>query len=103
MKDGALEQRDTPDRIVMKPATEYVRKFTEDVEKARVVHASALARPIDGTAPEGEAIDGAATIQDLARSLVNDPRAVIPVADKSGALIGALNRSDALDVLLGAD
>jgi len=28
MKDGAVEQCDTPDRIVMNPATEYVRKFT---------------------------------------------------------------------------
>ena len=28
MKDGAIEQCDTPDRIVMHPATEYVAKFT---------------------------------------------------------------------------
>lgn len=46
MKDGAVEQCDTPDKIVLSPATEYVAKFTEDVDKARVVHARVLAMPI---------------------------------------------------------
>ena len=47
---------DTPDEIVMHPATEYVRKFTEDVDKARVVHARGLSRPMNGTAPEGQPV-----------------------------------------------
>lgn len=103
MKDGAIEQCDTPDAIVMKPATEYVRKFTEDIDKARVVHASGLAHPINGHAPEGTPVDGGATIQTLARQLVNDPREHIPVADKAGNVTHVLKRSDALDLLLGAD
>jgi glycine betaine/proline transport system ATP-binding protein len=31
MKDGIIEQLDTPDNIVLSPATEYVKKFTQDV------------------------------------------------------------------------
>ena len=31
MKDGIIEQLDTPANIVLNPATEYVRKFTEEV------------------------------------------------------------------------
>ena len=42
MKDGAVEQCDTPDQIVLHPATEYVRKFTEEIDKARVVHTETL-------------------------------------------------------------
>ena len=102
MKDGAIEQCDTPDRIVMAPATEYVAKFTEDIDKARVVHAAGLARPVNGEAIEGAPVDGAATIQQLARQLVGDPRAAIPVADASGRVIGVLDRGVALDLLLGA-
>ena len=45
MKDGAVEQCDTPDQIVLNPATDYVRKFTEEIDKARVVHAGVLAMP----------------------------------------------------------
>ena len=101
MKDGAIEQCDTPDQIVLHPATEYVAKFTEDIEKARVVHASVLARPLNGAAPEGEPVPGGATVLQLARQLVNDRRENLPVADKDGTLVGAMNRQEALDILLG--
>ena len=102
MKDGAIEQCDTPDEIVMHPATEYVRKFTEDIDKARVVHARGLSKPLNGSTPEGVPVDGKATIQELARQLVNETRQEIPVADKSGAVVGVMHRSEALDLLLGA-
>ncbi|MEO9781738.1 MAG: glycine betaine/L-proline ABC transporter ATP-binding protein [Sedimentitalea sp.] len=101
MKDGAIEQCDTPDQIVLRPATPYVQKFTEDIEKSRVVHARVLATPINGHAPEGAPILAGATILQLARQLVNETREELPVADKSGELIGILNRQEALDVLLG--
>jgi glycine betaine/proline transport system ATP-binding protein len=37
MKDGIIEQLDTPDNIVLNPATEYVKKFTEDVPREKVL------------------------------------------------------------------
>lgn len=101
MKDGAIEQCDTPDKIVLNPATPYVRKFTEEIDKARVVHASVLAQPINGTVIEGEAVPGHMTIQQLARQLVSDPREMVPVADKVGKIMGVMPRQGALDVLLG--
>ncbi|MFV2054455.1 quaternary amine ABC transporter ATP-binding protein [Aliiroseovarius sp. YM-037] len=100
MKDGAVEQCDTPDQIVLHPATEYVRKFTEDIDKARVVHAGVLA---DATETgEGDPVDAGMTVQDMARMLVNDNRTLIPVR-RDDALIGAMPRKAALDILLGAD
>lgn len=101
MKDGAVEQCDTPDRIVLHPATEYVAKFTEEFDKARVVHARGLVQPLNGAAVEGEPVDGGATILELARMLVNDQREMIPVADADGAVMGVMRRKEALDVLLG--
>ncbi|MBI6629696.1 quaternary amine ABC transporter ATP-binding protein [Pontibaca salina] len=101
MKDGAVEQCDRPDRIVMNPATEYVAKFTHEIDKARVVRASALMQPVNGTALTGEAIGSHQTIHDLARLVINDPREAFPVAGKDGALLGVLRRQEAIDVLLG--
>ncbi len=99
MKNGAVEQCDTPDQIVLHPATEYVRKFTEDIDKARVVHASVLAKTdITGT---GNPVDATATVHELAQLLVQDTRDAIPVV-REGKPIGAFRRSDALDILVGA-
>lgn len=100
MKDGRIEQCDTPDQIVLHPATEYVAKFTAEIDRARVVRAGALARPM-ASAPEGQAMAANCTIRDLARALVGDARAVIPVADAAGQIIGGMDRQEALDVLLG--
>lgn len=100
MKDGAIEQCDTPDKIVLNPATEYVAKFTEEIEKARVVHAETLVDPaILGT---GEPVDARATIHSMARRLINDGNDAIPVA-RDGRVIGAMSRQAGLDVLLGPD
>lgn len=101
MKDGAVEQIDTPDRIVLDPTTDYVAKFTEDIDKSRVVKARHLMQPLDGTSIEGEPVDAKATIHDLSRQLVNDTRPVLPLRNAKGAVIGGLNRDAALDVIFG--
>ena len=100
MKDGAVEQCDTPDQIVLHPATEYVRKFTEDIDKARVVHAGVLAQR--DAVGEGVPQDAGTTVHDMARMLVNDTRDMIPV-QRNGELVGAMPRNEALDILLGSD
>ena len=101
MKDGRVEQIDTPDRIVLAPATDYVARFTAEIDRARVLHASGLAEPMAGRAAEGPALDGGRTLRDLARELVNDGRDWIPVSDESGRATGVLQRARALDILLG--
>ncbi len=100
MKDGAVEQCDTPDQIVLHPATEYVRKFTEEIDKARVVHAETLIE--DGLSGEGDPVDASASVQGLAKLLIQDTRSAIPVA-KDGTVIGAMSREVALGILVGTD
>ena len=100
MKDGAVEQCDTPDKIVLNPATEYVAKFTEEIEKSRVVHAATLIKK--GAKGTGKPVDADATILSLARRVVNDRAKVIPV-ERNGKIIGGMPRQAALDILLGED
>ncbi|MEM6305023.1 MAG: ATP-binding cassette domain-containing protein [Pseudomonadota bacterium] len=97
MKDGAVEQCDTPDQIVLNPATPYVAKFTEEIDHARVVHAASLVQ--SGLEATGAPVDGTATIRALSRRLIEDDAAAIPVTLPDGAL-GAMPRAAALDVLL---
>jgi glycine betaine/proline transport system ATP-binding protein len=100
MKDGRIEQCDTPDQIVLRPATDYVAKFTAEIDRARVVHIGSLVRPHSepGT---GDPVAAQRTIRDLARQLVSETRSHIPVMGAEGKIIGSVVRQEALDVLLG--
>ena len=100
MKDGRIEQCDTPDQIVLHPATEYVAKFTAEIDRARVVHIGSLVQPLTEPA-SGDPVLASRTVRELARQLVSDTRSQIPVAGSDGAIIGAVLRQDALNVLLG--
>jgi len=101
MKDGVVDQVDTPDRIVLAPATDYVARFTEDVDGARVVHARALAEPFDGAVPDGHRVAAGDSIHTLARRLVDEHREHFAVVEDDGRCIGRLSRARALDVLFG--
>lgn len=107
MYEGAIEQVDTPDRIVLNPATPYVAKFTREIARARVVHASVLAKPIDGPGVPGietlkaqQPVPGHATIASLGRRLVESDAIWLPVADSEGRVVAALPRQDALALLV---
>ncbi|MGB4828618.1 MAG: ATP-binding cassette domain-containing protein [Paracoccaceae bacterium] len=101
MKDGAIEQCDTPERIVLAPATDYVAKFTFNIDRARVIRAGALATPTNGRSTEGPTVAASATLHNLARQLLADSRSQVPVADDTGAVLGLIDRAQAVDLLLG--
>jgi glycine betaine/proline transport system ATP-binding protein len=42
MKDGEIVQKDTPEQIVAHPANDYVREFTKDVPRNKVLTARAI-------------------------------------------------------------
>lgn len=104
MKDGAVEQIDAPDRILMAPATPYVAKFTESIDRARVIHAGALALalPLGGRTVEGPSLPAGETLHGLARRIIGDSRDMIPLSEQ-GKISGLLDRKAALDLLLGSE
>jgi len=101
MKDGMIEQCSTPDQIVLNPATEYVRKFTEEVEKARVVNVEAILEPNKKIRSSKNAILGNKKLKDVAKILASDTRELIPVKDENEKIIGEINRKQALDIVFG--
>ncbi|MDZ8118190.1 quaternary amine ABC transporter ATP-binding protein [Pontiella agarivorans] len=47
MKDGVVAQIGTPEEILTHPADDYVRRFVENVDRSKVITASALMRKTD--------------------------------------------------------
>ena len=54
MKDGRIEQTDTPENIVLRPATDYVARFVSSISTLKYISASEVMS-------RGEAVNGAAT------------------------------------------
>src|SRR5690554_3130388 len=54
LKDGEIVQVGTPEQILTSPADDYVRRFIEGVDKARVLTAQSAMRPVRATAREGD-------------------------------------------------
>ena len=102
MKDGIIEQLDTPDNIVLNPATEYVKKFTEDVPREKVLKIESIMDPIDSNASSNIEVSKDAIIETLAESILNSKEILKVVdANKNNEIVGALNPAKVIKVLFG--
>ena len=101
MKEGIIEQLDTPANIVLNPATEYVRKFTEEVPREKVLKIKTVMDAFDpGEDFSDFTVSEDAIIESVAESVLNAGKAVT-VVDKSGKAVGALHASHVINVLFG--
>ena len=102
MKDGIIEQLDTPANIVLNPATEYVRKFTEGVPREKVLKVSAIMEPYDSSEDFSDLkVSQDALIESVAESVLNT-RKPVPVVDDAGEPVGSLHASHVINVLFGS-
>ncbi len=101
MKDGIIEQLDTPANIVLNPATEYVRKFTEEVPREKVLKIKAIMDPYDSSAEFGDLkVSQDAIIETVAESILNTSKS-ITVVDDAGEAVGSLHASKVVNILFG--
>jgi glycine betaine/proline transport system ATP-binding protein len=101
MKDGIIEQLDTPANIVLNPATEYVRKFTEEVPREKVLKIESVMDPVDDSAELSDLqVSKDAIIETVAEEVLSQQKPVA-VLDDDGKTIGLLNCSTILHILFG--
>ncbi|MGA1268466.1 MAG: quaternary amine ABC transporter ATP-binding protein [Gemmobacter sp.] len=99
MKDGAIVQMGTPEEIVLRPATDYVREFTRAVPKAKVVRVGSImiAGPAAADLP---AVAAGAAVADVAPRFL-DGATALRVVDAAGASVGLLRQADVVRLMLG--
>jgi len=101
MKDGIIEQLDTPANIVLNPATEYVRKFTEDVPREKVLKIESVMEPgTPGDAVDDLTVSKDAVIETVAEGILNSSKPV-SVTDDSGEIVGVVHASKLVSLLFG--
>lgn len=102
MKDGVIEQLDSPANIVLHPATEYVRKFTQDVPREKVLRIEAVMVPADHEEEMSELkVSKDAIIETVAEAILNENKPV-GVVDADNKIVGILYASHVINVLFGS-
>jgi glycine betaine/proline transport system ATP-binding protein len=96
MKDGVLDQIGTPEEIVAAPATDYVREFTTDVPKARVLTARTVMRATVGQAESTveRTVACDTRVDVLVAALLADPAPITVVDKDSGVPCGTVAPAD---------
>ena len=103
MKDGIIEQLDTPANIVLNPATEYVRKFTEEVPREKVLKIESVMDPIlDGSEALSDLkVSKDAMIETVAEVVLSEQKPVA-VVDANNKVVGTVHSSKVIHVLFGS-
>ena len=101
MKDGIIEQLDTPANIVLSPATEYVRKFTQEVPREKVLKIEAVMdKSSGGQNADNITVSKDAIIETVAEKILSQDKPV-SVIDKNNNVVGSVKPSKIIQTVFG--
>ena len=93
MKEGVIEQLDTPANIVLNPATEYVRKFTEEVPREKVLKIESVMDPVNSSDELSDIkVSKDAIIETVAEEVLSE-RTPVAVVAANNDVVGAVHSS----------
>ena len=102
MKDGLIEQLDTPANIVLNPKTEYVRKFTEEVPREKVLKIEAIMdTALEGKNTNNISVSKDAIIETVAEKILSQEKPV-NVLDSNGNIVGSVKPSKIIQTVFRA-
>ena len=101
MKDGIIEQLDTPANIVLNPATEYVRKFTQEVPREKVLKIESVMEPMsDSKNLSNLKVSKDAIIETVAEKILAQEKPVA-VIDSNNKVVGVVKPSKVIHTVFG--
>ena len=100
MKDGVIEQLDTPANIVLNPATEYVRKFTEEVPREKVLLIEdVMDKSISNNLGDVK-VSKDEIIENVAEKILTQEKSVA-VIDENNKIVGSINPTKIINTVFG--
>ena len=101
MKDGIIEQLDTPAKIVLNPATEYVRKFTQEVPREKVLKIESVMEPVgDNKNLSDLKVSKDVIIETVAEKILAQEKPVA-VIDSDNKVVGVVKPSKVIHTVFG--
>ena len=99
MKDGIIEQLDTPANIVLNPATEYVRKFTEEVPREKVLLIEDVMEVSKDNLGDLK-VSKDEIIENVAEKILAQEKSVA-VVDNNNKIVGSINPTKIINTVFG--
>ena len=101
MKDGIIEQLDTPANIVLSPATEYVKKFTQEVPREKVLKIESVMDDKDQDNNLSDfTVSKDSIIETVAEKILGQEKSVA-VVDENNNNVGIINPAKIIRILFG--
>ena len=102
MKDGIIEQLDTPAKIVLNPATEYVKKFTEEVPREKVLKIEDVMEKPNNDNLSDLKFSKNEIIENVAEKILTQEKSVA-VIDENNKIVGTLHPSKIIHTVFGGE
>jgi glycine betaine/proline transport system ATP-binding protein len=100
MKDGIIEQLDTPAKIVLNPATEYVKKFTEEVPREKVLIIEDVMEKLNNDNMSDLKVSKDEIIENVAEKILSQEKSVA-VTDENNKIVGTVHPSKIIHTVFG--
>jgi glycine betaine/proline transport system ATP-binding protein len=100
MKDGIIEQLDTPANIVLNPATKYVKKFTEVVPREKVLKIEDVMEKPNSENLGDIKVLKSEIIENVAEKILTQEKSVV-VVDENDKIVGTLHPSKIIHTVFG--
>ena len=100
MKDGIIEQLDTPAKIVLNPATEYVKKFTEEVPREKVLIIEDVMDSPNTDNLSDLKVSKDEIIENVAEKILSQEKSVA-VTDENNKIVGTVHPSKIIHTVFG--
>jgi glycine betaine/proline transport system ATP-binding protein len=99
MKEGVIEQLDTPANIVLNPATDYIKKFTQDVPREKVLKIEDVMSKNNTELKSSINISKDDLIEKVAEKILGCDSAVNVVDPKNNNVVGSIDAQKIIKVI----
>lgn len=96
--EGQIVQVGTAEELVTNPATDYVRRFTEDIQRDKILTVRTVMQAPSQSATGS--VQASATVSDVAAQVLATDGPVAVIGD-DGASVGAIDRQNLIDAIYG--
>ncbi len=103
MYHGKAEQVDTPQNIVLNPATDYVAKFTAEIPKARVLTVRSIMHPPSPESSTDNPVNANDIVESVAERVLTDGEIPLAVIDNNKQVVGQIDKQTIISTLFESD